>query len=199
MLNFLMLIRLGWSHLVDLQQNSALGFDRLLARMATSAVAEKRDLRGCTADEIASLESRYRLSLPKSYRRYLELMGHQSGRMFTSDHLAVFYKHVRDMTADFRVLRTGLGHDRYAGNITAPENFQLPPDALLIAGRLDAAWQFIRCSDVDDSPVWIFNEGDWNITQTNPSVVDWLNTWCGIAEDAIASGYFRENPAGTAP
>src|SRR5262245_42845869 len=64
------------------------GFNGFLGRLAASNVATAQDLQGCTAAEIAGLEARYRLRLPASYRRYLELMGHRSGRLFTSDHLA---------------------------------------------------------------------------------------------------------------
>jgi hypothetical protein len=154
--------------------------------MATSGVAAPHELQGCTKAEIASLEGRYGLRLPNTYRRYLELMGHRSRRLFTSDHMAVFYKHVLDLTDD---VRTG----------PAPASFQLPPDAFVVAGRLSACWQFIRCDNADDSPVWVFDEIDWVITQCEPSVLDWLNTWCGSAEDAIRGGYFEIFPNGTTP
>jgi hypothetical protein len=77
--------------------------------------------------------------------------------------------------------------------------FSLPSDALLVAGRLDEQWQFIRCTDQTDSPVWHFGEDDWSIRQVHASVLDWLNCWCGIAEEAIASGYFEQYPSGTTP
>jgi SMI1 / KNR4 family (SUKH-1) len=167
----------------------ATGFDDLLSRMAKSSIADINDLKGCTAQEIATLETRYGLTLPNSYHRYLALMGHRSGRLFTCDHMAVFYSYVIELTDDFNT----------CPNLRAPSNFRLPPDAFIIAARLGAAWQFIRCSNSDDSPVWYFDENEWIIKETDCSVLDWLNTWCGIAEDAIAQGYFDVYPSGTTP
>jgi SMI1 / KNR4 family (SUKH-1) len=174
-------------------------FDPLLTRMTQLGVANRINMRGCSRAEIAFLEKRYGLALPSSYRCYLELMGHQSGRLFTSDHIAALYNHVCDLTDDFRIRRLGSGEEQRTGNMRAPSTFHLPTDALIVAGRLDAAWQFIRCRDADDSPVWTFDEDTWEIAETHASVLDWLITWCGVAEDAIASGYFRTYPKGTTP
>jgi len=175
------------------------GFDGLLARLVASNVATTQDLHGCTAGEIAWLEARYHLRLPGSYRRYLELMGHRSGRLFTCDHMAVFYRDVLEMTDDVCTRRIKAGEVRESGDGWAPLAFSLPSDALLVAGRLDAQWQFIRCADQADSPVWHFGEDDWSIRQVHVSVLDWLNCWCGIAEEAIAGGYFERYPNGTTP
>jgi hypothetical protein len=176
---------------LDLQRDTELGFGRLLERMAASGIADQHELRGCTSEEIAFLEAYYGRRLPHSYRRYLELMGHKSGKLFTSDHMAVFYKYVLELTDDFSIqLRSGA---------RLPATFQLPTDAFLIAGRLGETWQFIRCGDANDSPVWTFSEQDWVIAETHASVLDWLTTWCGIADDAIAGGYFELYPNGTTP
>jgi hypothetical protein len=83
--------------------------------------------------------------------------------------------------------------------VRPPPGFRLPGDALIISGRLDASWHFIRCADADDSPVWHFDENEWVITKEYESVLDWLNDWCKTAEDAIASGYFEQYPFGTVP
>jgi SMI1-KNR4 cell-wall len=174
---------------MKLPRTIATGFDDLLARMVKSSVATSDDLKGCTPKEITAIEKRYGLVLPTSYRRYLELMGHRSGKLFTSDHMAVFYSHVIELTDEFAT----------CPYTRAPASFELPPDAFLIAARLGAAWQFIRCSNIDDSSVWYFDENDWIIKEAQHSVLDWLNTWCGIAQDAIAIGYFKDYPSGTTP
>src|SRR5215475_15319535 len=88
------------------------GFNGLLARLAASNVATTQDRQGCTAAEIAGLEARYRIRLPASYRRYLELMGHRSGRLFTCDHMAVFYRDVLEMTDDVCARRIKRGEVR---------------------------------------------------------------------------------------
>jgi hypothetical protein len=170
--------------------------DRFLARMTSSEVAQRSDLRGCSEAEITELEKRYGLRLPETYRWYLRTMGHASGRLFTSDHLAVFYPYVLEMTGDVRSRKLSKPSDAQQ---PPPPEFVLPGDALLIAGRLDLAWEFIRCANNEDSPVWHFDESTWKIKQNHGSVAAWLECWCGYAEDAIAHGYFRDNPKGTTP
>lgn len=167
-------------------------FARLLDRMHRSGVAGPQDLAGCTPFEIAAVEDRYAVRLPQTYRRYLEVMGHTSGRLFRCDHAAVSYPHLLAMTAD---LRTGWAESEVG---TTP-GFELPADALVILGRLSEQFEFIRCSDPDDSPVWYFNTWDWTTRQTEPSVLAWLESWRSEAEAAIAGGYFDLFPDGTTP
>jgi hypothetical protein len=110
-------------------------------------------------------------------------MGHRSGRLFTSDHMAVLYSYVVEMTADRRRKWAGHTSDDEGG---PPSTFQLPPDALLIASRLGEQFEFIRCNRQDDSPVWYFNDWEWEIRQSHSSVLGWLECWCAAAEQAIS-------------
>jgi hypothetical protein len=113
--------------------------------------------------------------------------------------MAVFYRDVLEMTDDVYTRRIRAGKARQNGDGWAPLAFSLPSDALFVASRLDAQWQFIRCADQTDSPVWYFGEDDWSIRRVHACVLDWLNCWCGIAEEAIVSGYFEQYPNGTTP
>jgi len=171
-------------------------FARLLRRLGASRVAAPAELVGCTAGEIAALEARYGVRLPRAYRRYLEVMGHRSGRLFTCDHAAVFYPNVLAMTAEKRHQWAQAQAEDGSG---PPPEFELPVDALLIYGRLGEQFEFISCGGQDDSPVWYFNTCDWQVRQTESSVLAWLESWCTEAERAIASGYFDVYPAGTTP
>ena len=83
-------------------QMSVDDFDRLLQRMERSSIVTVSQLVGCSVEEIEALEDRYGYRLPRSYVRYLRAMGHRSGRLFTSDHMAVSYSDVLEMTADLR-------------------------------------------------------------------------------------------------
>ncbi|MDA8743273.1 SMI1/KNR4 family protein [Rubripirellula amarantea] len=165
-------------------------FDALLTRLKESDVASSDDLVGCTSREIARLEARYSIALPKSYRWYLSTMGKRSGRLFTHDHMAVYFDHVFEMTDQLR---------REAIDDPDEPYVELPDDALVIAGRLAEQYQFIRCGDSMDSPVWYFNEYDYEIVVSCSSVLDWLNSYCDLAEQAIANGYFDIYPEGTTP
>ena len=80
-----------------------------------------------------------------------------------------------------------------------PDGFELPADALVILGRLGEQFDFIRCTNQDDSPVWYLNSWDWKVVESFPSVNDWLECWCGQAEEAIESGYFERFPDGCGP
>lgn len=171
-------------------------FARLLRRLEASHVATPADLVGCTPGEIEMLEARYGLRLPRAYRRYLEVMGHRSGRLFTCDHAAVFYPYVLAMTAEQRLLWAEARAENGSG---PPPAFELPGDALLIYGRLGEQFEFIRCRGEDDSPVWYFNTWEWQVREAAPSVLAWLESWCTEAEWAISSGYFDLHPKGTTP
>jgi len=171
-------------------------FQRLLQRMEWSAVAALSQLVGCSEQEVSALEVRYGIRLPQTYTLYLRVMGHKSGRLFTSDHMAVFYRYVLEKTAEER--QTWLECNAEDGS-GPPSEFDLPPDALLIAGRLGDQFEFIRCSGQEDSPVWYFNTWEWQVRESHPSVLAWLECWCGEAENAFASGYFDLHPDGTTP
>jgi hypothetical protein len=117
-------------------------------------------------------------------------MGHKSGRLFTSDHAAAFYPYVLNLTADFRTEMRDLN---------PPPSFALPGDALIICCRLGEQFEFIRCNSPDESIVYYFNSWNWDIVESTESIIAWLDRWCCAAEEAIASGYYKASPNGTAP
>ena len=110
--------------------------------------------------------------------------------------MAVSYEHVLAMTGDARRLRAECNPEDGSG---PPAEFELPAEALLIAGRLGDQFEFIRCDGGDDSPTWYFNTWEWRPRESHPSVLAWLEAWCGEAERAIADGYFARSPGGTTP
>jgi hypothetical protein len=171
-------------------------FQRLLRRMEESNIASACDLVGCSEQEVLELEARYCLKLPQTYALYLRVMGHRSGRLFTSDHMAVFYRNVLEMTSQARQDWSECQAEDGSG---PPVNFDLPTDALLIAGRLGDQFEFVRCQGQDDSLVWYFNTWEWQIRESHPSVLSWLACWCSEAERAINNGYFALFPDGTSP
>jgi hypothetical protein len=171
-------------------------FNRLLRRMERSAVASPAELVGCTPAEIDALESRYSVVLPRTYRRYLEVMGRRSGRLFTHDHMAVFYPYVLAMTAEERQSWAERQAEDGSG---PPPTFEFPKDALLIAGRLGEQFEFIRCNGQEDASVWYLNNYRWQTRESHPSVLTWLECWCEQAENVIARGYFNLYPEGTTP
>lgn len=164
--------------------------------MEQSAVAAHAQLIGCSEQEVLALEARYGVDLPQTYLLYLRVMGHKSGRLFTSDHMAVFYRDVLEMTAEERQTWAECNAEDGSG---PPPEFDFPRDALLIASRLGDQFEFIQCRGHEDSPVWYFNTWKWQVQESHPSVLAWLEWWCAEAERAIASGYFDHYPDGTTP
>ncbi|WP_029630048.1 SMI1/KNR4 family protein [Zavarzinella formosa] len=153
-------------------------FASILKRMQRSGVAEPSGLLGCTPAQIQRLETRYGVTLPATYRRFLELMGRKSGRLVTHDHLDIQYDYVVKATAGFPKL------------LDESSSFTLPADALIILGRDGDQFHYIRCDHPEDSAVWYVNLDDLKPRQVRKSVVGWVRSWCQEAEQAIADGYY---------
>ena len=167
------------------------GFAAFLKRLESERIATRGDLLGCTKAEIAALESKYDIELPRSYRRFLELMGHASGRLFRYDHFATAYEYVIDMTAQQR------GDFAEDGELEQL-NALIGPSDLLILGRLGEQYYFIRCNNPDDSAVYYFNNSEMATRRVYQSVLDYLNAIADECCEAIQGGYF-DNSEGTCP
>lgn len=164
-------------------------FEGFCERMANNGVASPHELIGCSEEEIKELEDKYGLCLPESYRKYLQLMGHKSGRLFTHDHLAVFYPWVLALTA-----AEPDAWKRLYDHVP----LQLPTNTLLINSRYGDYYEYLCCEGGEDAPVLGFTAGEWEVTEAHPSVMNWLEFWCDQAEQAIAIGFFKEHPQGVA-
>lgn len=57
-----------------------------LNKLFVTKVASPGTVRGCTEDEIASLEERHGVSLPGIYREFLQVMGHAQGQLPGGDY-----------------------------------------------------------------------------------------------------------------
>lgn len=136
----------------------------------------------CSEKEIDFLERKYGVRLPHSYRHFLSVMGHHTGRLFGHDHLDVNYSYVLDATI---TLPAELAEEY-------PQiEWPLPEDALVIASRLGASHAYIRCNDSVDSPVWVINEPLFKPILDEDSFVEWLFRWATEAPIAIESGYYE--------
>lgn len=165
-------------------------FQKLLYYLEEHQIAHRSGLIGCSELEILNLEKRYGITLPATYRLYLKTMGHVSGRLFKHDHLAVTYPHILETTQEELELIDSRPPEAAAA---------LRGDGFIIASRLGEQFEFIRCNQLDDSPVWYYNEYDDEVTQNYTSVMGWLEAWASAAREAIESGYFKTYPDGTAP
>src|ERR1700681_3370538 len=104
--------------------------DALLGRMQRSGVGSPAELVGCAPAQIRRLESRYGVTLPSTYRRFLSAMGRKSGRLFAHDWLEVQYDSVSRLTARVpEIVRD------WAEISSEWSSFALPDKALVILYR----------------------------------------------------------------
>jgi hypothetical protein len=157
-------------------------FDALLRRLERAEVALPSDLGGCSSSEIAEIEARYGLSLPATYRRFLEVMGHRSGWLFAAEQVLVHHESILTLTEG---LRNSL-------SLEDPElAAKIPPDAFFVLTSDDDVDFFIRCGEAEDPPVYALNGAERSIEVAYSSVTEWLEGSCEYAEECIAEGYFE--------
>jgi len=166
----------------------------LIQRMEASRIASPRDLAGCSDEEIEQLERRYSVRLPRSYRSFLQAMGHRSGRLFRYDHWTVTYQDVLRLTEKEREGARQAGADA-ARRLDAI----LGTDGLIILGRLGEQFLFVHCDEGDDPVVHYFENYKWATKTAHLSVMEWLDSICDECAEAVESGYFEQFPDGTRP
>ena len=162
-------------------------FDKLLEEMSRLGIGNRDELKGCTSRQIQRLENKLGVTIPESYRRYLQLMGQDSARLFAHDRIHVKYADVLDLTVDATAFLADWSNDKP----TNPNNCSLPSDALVILYRDSCDdYNFIRCNRATDSSVWHFNQEIWPPKAVFRSVHTWLKAWCGEAALAVQDGYY---------
>ena len=151
--------------------------DRVVERLYETGVARPDQLQGCSAAEIAALEAKYVIALPDTYRRFLEVMGHSAGQLFAHDRVEVSYPRVLQMT-----------EEQWRWHRDEPEEqpVALPDDALIILGRFDEQFQFIRCQGTPEAAVYYYEMGEPAAQHWSPSLVTWLHAWCDEAASLMA-------------
>src|SRR5687767_3488805 len=92
--------------------------DELVPRLIKSGVAKPANIKGCSENQIAEVEKKHGVVLPRAYRQFLLLAGNGAGRLM--DDVAVFYSDVFDLT---ELIRREI-------------NPELPAHAFVIAERM---------------------------------------------------------------
>ena len=175
--------------------------DDIAAALKRSGVTAERPLAGCSDAEILSLESKYDVSLPNTYRRFLGLMGHYAcglgdqPEQLLYPRVLVHTENERDLIDrcnkqlrdDYEHAMFMLPIRRFASRFgvgSEPDSPMLkttlfPRDALVIYMEcgLPEYWA-IRCNDADDSPVYRFDYEDdvIELRQQTKSLVDFLSS-----------------------
>lgn len=120
--------------------------DELIERLVALPDFSRYDFEPCSEGEIALLERRFNVVLPKSYKKFLRLMGKGAGSFLISDHWDAFYHEL------FEIAR----RDDYARRCV-----DLPDDYFVFASRLGEIFFFFIAdgTDTDDPPVYSFGDG----------------------------------------
>jgi hypothetical protein len=106
-------------------------------------IAKPQEIKGCSDDEISTLEARYHLSLPKLYKEFLREMGHRAGSFYQGTDF--FYESLFDLRESAEEL---LREDE--------SRFQLPDDAFVFFMHQGYQFMYFRTANRDDDPP-VFN------------------------------------------
>jgi hypothetical protein len=160
--------------------------EMLAQAMHDSDLIDRSPLRGCSDEEIRRLELRYQITLPASYRRFLQLMGHSAANLGSNPgellYPAVFNRTAEERATCDRVNRDTwdlemrrfcvrvdkllrrLGIPVHVAEVPDEVHYSLPDDGLIIyySSDLPTFWM-IRCNDPMDSPVYTFDYEGWTI------------------------------------
>ncbi len=126
---------------------------KLIDSMYANGVASPGDLRGCSTDEIALLETKYSVVLPLSYRLFLSEMGHSMGKLGNCGEFDFSYADALTLTGkEFEMWkRIRLKNPTYS-------NPAFPNHGLIFCVRLcHPCYWLIICDGQDDSPVIRFD------------------------------------------
>ena len=125
------------------------------------------DFRGCSEKEIAGLESRMGIELPKMFRIYLRHMGKSAGEMLQGSDIRFGCLHEL----------TGEAYDE-----ARERNFQLPDDIFAFYAHQGYDYMYFRLAHGDDDPkVYRFHMA-WDAPrQVLPAFSDYLRWMFGTA------------------
>ncbi len=138
----------------------------LVPNLLENAIALPGEIKGCEPNEIEALSRRYG-PLPKSYRDFLALVGHDSGRLVDREVIAI---QAEDLDRIERQSRARIFQS------AAEKDDPVPKDAIFIAARADEAFWFILGGHRDDSPVFRFDAATGKVTSAGIGLWAWVQT-----------------------
>jgi hypothetical protein len=145
------------------------------SKLLESGLAGRDSFKGCTEEEIDSLECRFALRLPQCYRDFLAVMGRSAGDFLVGTDYS-FPKML-----EFRKDAEGLLQ-------TSQSDFKLPSTAFVFMFHQGYTFLFFDCSDDSDDPlVFMFTEAEKEPRKVSDSFSAWLLT---AVDDDIAA--YRE-------
>lgn len=137
----------------------------IVTRIAASPTATPGGIAGCSAGEIAALESRYGLRLPQSYKDVLGAIGQRADGFLDREEFDFYQDQLLSLTEK-------------AIDLASDEGFELPANTFFIRGRYLEQLEFITCEGGEDAPVHYWSSGDDASAEVFPSIRAWLEAIC---------------------
>ncbi len=141
---------------------------------------------GCSAEEIAALESDTGRALPRAYLHFLSRVGKERTRLISHDHIAAELHRLRSMQAR--------GED-----FMRRHDLPLPPDAFFLMSRLGDCHHYVVCEGrgAIEACVWVAREDLDAPFMAHASIAAMVRSLADDALRAWRSGYFVDRPDGT--
>ena len=153
--------------------------NNLYNRIIQSQLATPEQIKGCSEQEIKKLEQTYNLTLPYSYKVFLQHFGHGFAPIGNEFHY--LYQEALSFTQDERNLEQEIRNEKDFN----PEEL-LPENAFIFAMRYDMQiWYFIASEGVED-PIVFYDTGDGDSEKMYESVFDFWEERVTSAEQLLA-------------
>jgi SMI1/KNR4 family protein SUKH-1 len=121
--------------------------EKAILQLSESGLVNLRDLKGCTAEEIAQIENAFQLRLPDVYKELLARMGKAAGQfMIGSDYL---------FPAPLRLRKEAEALVQQSG-----ARSRLDPDHFVFLGHQGYEFLFFDARDTPDPAVFLLMEGE---------------------------------------
>jgi SMI1/KNR4 family protein SUKH-1 len=143
--------------------------DRAARKLIDCGLASPNDLKGCTPEEIATIESVAGVILPETYKRFLEVMGKSTGSFLEGTDF--LYPDVMTLRAQADALA------RDSGGALSLTDF-------VFAGHQGYEFLVIECKAGLDPPVRRVSEAE-NPAQVFPSFSEWLSA--AVSDEVAAT------------
>lgn len=135
--------------------------EELAQLLLTEKITSPAEIKGCTDEEIAELESNYQLTLPAIYKRFLKVMGRGAGVLFADCSWTLI-----ELAHANNVL-----HQKLQMNGVA----QLPKSTFVFLECGGAEILFFDTKDGDDPPVYLIEVASEPPKLWSKSFSEWLS------------------------
>lgn len=123
------------------------GMDLIVELLVSKNIAKRKEIRGCSEEEITYLEKHFSLSFPKIYRDFLLTLGHGAGDFFIG--IDIYYNSL-----------IGIKEGAYELLEECPVDYKIPHDAMVCTMYQGYQFMYFRVSEGENPPVYWYMEGD---------------------------------------